>query len=637
MASSQSDDGSDLYDCQVCLHFMMNKNPRTLHCLHTFCEDCLQKLLNNKTIQCPTCRSVTTIVENDVNLLPVNFVLNKMKDMKGEMKGMKDQVEDMNDEMNSMKEIIDEMESIVKTNQKSEGIKDCSKCDVCESFKATYKCKECVKIMCTLCKSKHNNVTFFKSHFLHKIQSYSFCEKHGEQVTHSCLKCAKHLCMKCMLLDHVEHSEFYEFHDKAVEKFDTEMKEMKTKLEGRIAILANKKDFKYENAGKIALLRKMLSQELKYHEKRCNEIETLIKEIDSKSEEHKQIFVDFTKTKDCCEVTLENLEKVVNDTESDICGQYGVLKLKVDEALDMIETVANKEVEIPCYDEDWIHDKHEQIGIRETKMLRKDLGRLVTLYPTDSIRCKGQMATFGNHVLSVSDLKPPHVVRLNEKGKLIARYYPEIENDQVIGVNVYDNKLYIVQEKGITVIHTRTNTNDMNMFYELQLHEDSKICVIDDSNILFTSPVEGSVYLYNIKDNTREVVVNNLKYPTYLDTSVTGEGRVYLVTERDDDFIKVYDSEWKLLNQIGDRDNKPKFPQDTVITDMGTVLVSDACNCRVSHFRLDGTFLSPVVGQYSILCSTSYQGLAYKYPYLWISRSDGSCLECYQLKKEDIQ
>ena len=129
-----------------------------------------------------------------------------------------------------------------------------------------------------------------------------------------------------MLFDHVVHSEFYEFHDKAVEKFDTEMKEMKIKLEGSIKTLTNKNNLTQENALKITLLRKMLRQELEYHKKKCNEIDTLIKEIDGKSEEHEQIFVDFNETKDCCEVTLENLKKVVNDTESDICGQYTVLK-----------------------------------------------------------------------------------------------------------------------------------------------------------------------------------------------------------------------------------------------------------------------------------------------------------------------
>ena len=617
MAKAVVPKSDDLYDCQVCLTYMMDKNPRTLACVHTFCENCLQKLLDNKTIQCPTCRYVTTLPENDVKMLPVNFLLNEMKD----------KMKDMDDKM---KEVISEMESVAKSNENQENTKEYTKCDVCLSYKATYRCKECVQIMCSLCKTKHDSISFFKSHILHKITASSFCEQHRNKVTHSCLKCAKHLCMKCMLFDHVEHSEFYEFHDKAAQKFETEMMELKSKLEGSLVTLAKKKDCMQENADKIECMRRMFSQELDYHKKKCDEIETQIEVLHRKSQQLEQIFDKFTQTKETCEATVNDLRKEANDTQSDICNEYAELKLKVHEALDMIQAMVHREVNIPCFDVDWINDKCEQFGIRETKMLSQDKV-LVSLNSSDSIRCKGQMGIFGSHVLSVSDLKPSHVVRLNEKGKLIARYYPEIVNDQVIGVNVFNNKIYIVQERGITVIHTKTNSKDKNMFYQLQLHKDSKICVIDDSIILYTSPKEESVYLYNIKDNTREVMVNNLKYPTYLSTSVTGEGRVYLVTERDANLIKVYDSEWKLLNQIGDSDNRLKLPQATLSTEMGTILVCDEDNHRISHFRLDGTLLGHVV-------HLNYpRGLAYKYPNLWTSTYNGAWLKCFELVQTEIQ
>ena len=623
MAKTVVPKSDDLYDCQVCLTYMMDKNPRTLACVHTFCEDCLQKLLNNKTIQCPTCRYVTTLPENDVKMLPVNFLLNEMKD----------KMKDMDDKM---KEVISEMESVAKLNEKPVDTKEYAKCDVCVSYKATYKCKECMQIMCSLCKTKHDSISFFKSHILHKITASSFCEQHRNKVTHSCLKCAKHLCMKCMLFDHVEHSEFYEFHNKAAEKFEIEMMEMKSKLKGSLVTLEKKKDDLQENTGKIENMRRMLNQELEYHKRKCSEISTQIKELNRKSEQHEQILDDFTQTRESCEATLENLSKKANNTESDICNEYAELNVKVDEALKMIETILNKTVEIPTYmfDVDWMNDQRDPEESTEIKELsvRK---LLVTLKSSDSIRCKGQMATFGSHVLSVTDLKPYHVVRLNEKGKLIARYYPEKETDPVIGVNVFKNKIYIVQEKGIRVIHTRTNGKDMNMFYQLQLHKDSKICVIDDSNILFTSPVEGSVYLYNIKDNTREVMVNNLKYPTYLSTAKISEGRVYLVTERDANLIKLYGSEWKLLNQIGDRDSKLRLPQATVITEMGTILMCDEDNLRISHFRLDATLSGHVVDLNSV--NHYPHGLAYKYPYLWTSRLNGAWLKCFELVKTEIQ
>ena len=70
--------------CPVCLdHYT---NPKTLPCLHSFCQDCLEGLpldKKNETyyLSCPTCRHETELPEEGVGSFPVAFHLNNLKEM----------------------------------------------------------------------------------------------------------------------------------------------------------------------------------------------------------------------------------------------------------------------------------------------------------------------------------------------------------------------------------------------------------------------------------------------------------------------------------------------------------------------------------------------------------------------------
>uniref|UniRef100_A0A1X7TKS3 RING-type domain-containing protein n=1 Tax=Amphimedon queenslandica TaxID=400682 RepID=A0A1X7TKS3_AMPQE len=75
--------------CPVCLdHYT---NPKTLPCLHSFCEHCLEGLpldKKNKTyyLSCPTCRHYTELPEEGAGAFPVAFHLNNLKEMHSLMK-----------------------------------------------------------------------------------------------------------------------------------------------------------------------------------------------------------------------------------------------------------------------------------------------------------------------------------------------------------------------------------------------------------------------------------------------------------------------------------------------------------------------------------------------------------------------
>ena len=62
--------------CSVCTECYDDKKkcPRLLSCGHSFCSSCLEKLLHDKTIACPTCRN-PIVVPTGVQGLIKNFAL----------------------------------------------------------------------------------------------------------------------------------------------------------------------------------------------------------------------------------------------------------------------------------------------------------------------------------------------------------------------------------------------------------------------------------------------------------------------------------------------------------------------------------------------------------------------------------
>ena len=79
--------------CPVCLELCTN--PKTLPCLHSFCEDCIEKLPQDKEgetyyLSCPTCRHRTELPGGGAGAFPVAFHVNNLKEIYSLMKKVSD-------------------------------------------------------------------------------------------------------------------------------------------------------------------------------------------------------------------------------------------------------------------------------------------------------------------------------------------------------------------------------------------------------------------------------------------------------------------------------------------------------------------------------------------------------------------
>ena len=150
----------DLFECPVCLSDMVDRSPRSLSCLHTFCSECLEQLINSRRIECPTCRELTVLKTNNIQALKVNFMLGQMRDREQK-----------------------QAQASKKTPKYSAG-KPRYMCEVCQQTPAVFKCKDCPQLLCGTCKKKHEDIQEFKDHSV-----FDLCQKHQQGVTHLCKQC----------------------------------------------------------------------------------------------------------------------------------------------------------------------------------------------------------------------------------------------------------------------------------------------------------------------------------------------------------------------------------------------------------------------------------------------------------------
>ena len=597
MAGIESLTDQDIFECSVCLSNMLNRTPRSLQCLHTFCTECLTQFIQGNVIHCPICRESTQLKGNNVKELKINFMLGQIKD---QMKNQKIKTKD--------------------STKKPEKAK--SACQICQENEPLFKCKECFHILCTTCKGTHDEFPEFQSHTL-----LDLCVKHEDGITHFCKECVIPLCMKCMFLDHKQHAQHCVDYDSGVKQLQDEAKTLQEKIKEGMSMLdyhlkAQKQKKVFCDKAKLKLCEKRADLA-----KQIEETDELIEFIENSNTDYHELDKLCTKSKDQALVSVTSLNAIQHNS-SGICTKYPKLKEKGKQSLADIEKQLKVKYKIPnlVYSEKLLSTMKPEYVVGELVLSKL----LLTVNQSDEINCGYQIAFIGSDVVLKSLIKPAQVTRLNPQGQVVGRYYAKDKDQTVNGVAVYKDKVYIVQAKTITVIshldgqETAVYKPEIDNMYKILVQDNNTIFVSDDKR-------PGCIYKYDTDLDKTEVMVRNLRQPTYMSLMPTQQGDRYVVTEYGTRMIKIYDSRWNLMHTFGgdgNQDGKLRNPWATAVTETG-ILVVQTQNYRISHFTKEGTFISHLITKrqgVQHLC-----GVAYKYPYVWVC-SYGLYIECYEVK-----
>ena len=187
MAAEQMKKVTGHLSCPIC--YELYKKPKYLPCYHSYCEECLVKLVVQSNITCPECRKTSVVPSGGVKQLPNNFFINRL---------------------------LDE----VALKRKVEGEEE-AKCDLCVRGDAVeVLCLDCGAFLCGRCFDNHKYSKEYQNHNmmpLNEVRSKkegitikpnsksAQCQEHELELNFYCETCDQLVCQYCIMKDHLKH------------------------------------------------------------------------------------------------------------------------------------------------------------------------------------------------------------------------------------------------------------------------------------------------------------------------------------------------------------------------------------------------------------------------------------------------
>ena len=207
----------DEFRCGICLQLF--QDPRSLPCLHTFCRECLQRLLNEKhPLKCPVCRAKHELSEGAGRLPVDQYALQELP---------------------------------VKRLQQQCNSGEQQECKTCEKQAPVVAwCDECGGTICQPCVASHKEMVPLRGHFVRTVKrskrsdseppspserevAFIKCPTHvSQELKFLCTPCSEVVCSDCLLLgNHKDHK--YSLVEEARHSLETKMEELASLVKGK--------------------------------------------------------------------------------------------------------------------------------------------------------------------------------------------------------------------------------------------------------------------------------------------------------------------------------------------------------------------------------------------------------------------
>ena len=550
-------DVPDIYSCAVCMEHLLDRIPRFLFCHHSFCQQCLQKLSNNGQVSCPTCRAVTAVPNNDVTKLTRNFQLLQM---------------------------------IQHLKQERQLTVSFPKCLFCGKEQATYKCRECKH-----CGTKHSKMKTFKSHVI-----LGLCHQHLEGISHVCMQCVQALCIKCIVLDHEDHEDLVEEYNEGMEKLKSELEKMGIKLKERTYIIqkhqhdiGKQKRYAVKKVKRLQMRRDAL----------VKQIEEIDKELVNATDKVKKFTGDvkiYSDLSDKCAVTSQNVTELVQSSYEEILhGFFNQERL--------IEQLLGEACKLQTEYTFMLDEKVEWLvrPLFQTEFCY--LGGLKMKHPTN-------IKTIEPDLFVYSDYDTSRFVVFNDKGSVKRCFEGLKEYGSAKCVDVYNNNVYLTQEKQIICIENFNTRKETKLIFVPEINKIFKMVVSNDNILICTDFEEGRVYMYNTEDDTTKMVLQGLGHPSYISVDHTPQGIRYILS-LEGQFVKIYNESWQLLTTVT---QNIKDPYGTAPCPGGFLLADNGSN-QITLYSYTGDLVRTVLTKEDGLDGPT--SLTLNLPYMWVAES----------------